>query len=73
VKPAQTYVLEFPLITDAEESDEDDGVEYDSMDRMGNVSGMFLPPRGGPLWYGDRYIECLQIRKIEPGTILLLC
>jgi len=28
-KPAQTYVLQFPQITDAEESDEDDGVEYD--------------------------------------------
>jgi len=25
----QTYVLQFPQITDAEESDEDDGVEYD--------------------------------------------
>ena len=28
-KPTQTYVLEFPQITDAEESDEDDSVEYD--------------------------------------------
>jgi hypothetical protein len=28
-KPAKTYVLQFPQITDAEESDEDDGVEYD--------------------------------------------
>lgn len=28
-KPAQTYVVEFPQITDAEESDEDDGVEYE--------------------------------------------
>jgi hypothetical protein len=27
-KPAQTYALEFPQITDAEETDEDDGVEY---------------------------------------------
>ena len=28
-KPTRTYVVEFPQITDAEESDEDDEVEYD--------------------------------------------
>ena len=28
-KPAQTYVVEFPQITDAEESDKDDSVEYE--------------------------------------------
>ena len=28
-KPTQTYVLQFPHITDAEGSDEDDGVEYE--------------------------------------------
>jgi len=28
-KPTRTYVVEFPQITDAEESDDDDGVEYD--------------------------------------------
>jgi len=28
-RPAQTYVLQFPQITDAEESDEGDGVVYD--------------------------------------------
>ena len=28
-KPAQTYELQFPQITDTEESDEDNGVEYD--------------------------------------------
>ena len=28
-KSAQTYELQFPQITDTEESGEDDGVEYD--------------------------------------------
>lgn len=28
-KPAQACELQFPQITDTEESDEDDGVEYD--------------------------------------------
>ena len=36
-KPTQKYVLVFPQITDAEESDEDNGVEYDFRWQKGDL------------------------------------
>jgi len=36
-KPTQKYVLEFLQITDAEESDEDDGVKYDFRWQKGDL------------------------------------
>jgi len=39
--------------------------------RMEISSGIFLGPRGGPLWYIDRLIS-LEIRKIELDAILIL-
>jgi len=56
-KPAQTYVLQLPQITDAEESDEMMVLSMTFVGRMEVFSGMFLRPGGGRLWY----VQCQKV------------